>query len=141
VTGVLSTIPVLGALAARLAQILESHRLLAITGLLAVAFVLRGGTQLGSQILSVFVPLRLHCAIVTRCYDALVDADLAYMPEREFGELQALREHPQRAGAVLGDLLTVLVSIILVVIFGLLMYFWQMTLAAVMFVAMAHLIM
>jgi ABC-type multidrug transport system fused ATPase/permease subunit len=144
VTGVLSTIPVLGALAARLAQIPESYRLLAITGLLAVALIVRGGMQLGSQFLSALIPLRLHCAIMTRCYDALVDADLAYMPERKFGELQAvLREHPQRAGAVLGGLLTVLVSIILVVIFGLLMLLvsWQMTLAAVVFVAIAHLIM
>src|SRR5262249_16856003 len=69
VTGVLSTIPVLGALAARLAQIPESYRLLAITGLLAVALIVRGGMQLGSQFLSALIPLRLHCAIMTRCYD------------------------------------------------------------------------
>ena len=143
-TGVMSTIPVLRSLAAWLVQIPADQRLLVITAMLAVALILRGGMQLGSQFLSALIPLRLQCAIMSRCYDALVDADLAYMPERKFGELQAvLREHPQRAAAVLNGLLVTLVSVILIVVFGLLMLLvsWQMTLAAIVFIAIAHWIM
>src|SRR5262245_42655769 len=143
-TGVLSTVPVVRSLGAWLAQIPADFRLLVITGLLAVALLVRGAMQFGSQFLSVSIPLRLQCAIVNRCYHALVDADLAYMPERKFGELQAvLREHPQRAAAVLNGILASVVSIILIVVFGLLMLLvsWQMTLAAVLFIAIAHLVM
>src|SRR5262245_14488373 len=143
-TGLMAKIPVLSSLAAALAQIPAAQRLLVITGLLAIALVLRGGMQLGSQFLSTLIPLRLHCAIMTRCYDALVEADFAYMPERKFGELQAvLRDHPQRAAAVLNGLLTALVSVILAAVFGALMLLvsWQMTLAAAVFIAIAHLIM
>src|SRR5262245_38887499 len=143
-TGLLANIPVLSSLAAALAQIPATQRLLVITGLLAIALLLRGGMQLGSQFLSTLIPLRLHCAIMQRCYDALVEADFAYMPERKFGELQAvLRDHPQRAAGVLNGLLTAIVSIILVAVFAVLMLLvsWQMTLAAVVFIAVAHLIM
>ena len=143
-TGILSTIPVLRSLAAWLIQIPANERLLVITAMLAVALVLRGAMQLGSQFLAALIPLRLQCAIMSRCYDALIEADLAYLPERKFGELQTvLKEHPQRAGAVLGGILTALVSIILVAIFGVLMLLvsWQMTIAAVVFIAIAHLLM
>jgi subfamily B ATP-binding cassette protein MsbA len=143
-TGVLGNVPVLRSLGAWLAQIPADYRLLAITGLLAVALIVRGIMQLGSQFLSVSIPLRLQCAIVNRCYHALVDADLAYMPERKFGELQSvLREYPQRAASVMNGMLIALISIILIVVFGLFMLLvsWQMTLAAIVFIAIAHLIM
>ena len=143
-TGVLTTIPVLNSLVAWLAQIPADQRLLTITGMLALALVVRGGMQLGSQFLAVVIPLRLQCAIMYRCYEALLEADLAYMPERKFGELQAvLRDHPVRAATVLNGLLSTLVSLILIVMFGLLMLIasWQMTLAAVVFIALAYAIM
>jgi ABC-type multidrug transport system fused ATPase/permease subunit len=143
-TGVLTTIPVLNSLVAWLAQIPADQRLLAITGMLALALLVRGGMQLGSQFLAVVIPLRLQCAIMYRCYEALLEADLAYMPERKFGELQAvLRDHPLRAATVLNGLLSTLVSLILIVMFGLLMLIasWQMTLAAVVFIALAYAIM
>ena len=138
-TGVLSTVPVLRALAAWLAPDSGGPRACSRSrACLPSRSFCAAACSSVSQFLSALIPLRLQCAIMTRCYDALVDADLAYMPERKFGELQAvLRDHPQRAAAVLNGLLTILVSIILVAIFGLLMLLvsWQMTLAAVVFIA------
>jgi ABC-type multidrug transport system fused ATPase/permease subunit len=143
-TGVLSAIPMLSGLVGWLAQIPADQRLLAITGMLALALLVRGGMQLGSQFFAAVIPLRLQCAIMSRCYEALLEADLAYMPERKFGELQAvLRDHPLRASTVLNGLLTTLVSLILIAVFGLLILLvsWQMTLAAIVFIALTHFIM
>jgi ATP-binding cassette, subfamily B, bacterial MsbA len=143
-TGILATIPVLSSIVGWLAAIPADQRLLAITGMLALALLVRGGMQLGSQFLAAVIPLRLQCAIMDRCYAALLEADLAYMPERKFGELQAvLRDHPMRAAAVLNGLLSTLVSLILIAVFGLLMLIvsWQMTLAAIIFIAFTHFIM
>jgi subfamily B ATP-binding cassette protein MsbA len=143
-TGLFANIPVLRTLAAWLLQIPESERLLMITAFLAAGVLVRGAMQFGSQYLAALIPLRLQCAIMQRSYNALVEADFAYMPERNRGELHAiLHDHPQRAAAVINGLLTFVVSVGLIAVFGLLMVLisWQMTLASVIFLGLAHLIM
>lgn len=143
-TNLFSTVPGLRVFGAWVNSIPEDQRLLLLAGLLAVGITIRGVMQFASQFLSAIVPLRLHEAISTRCYSALVDADLAYMPERNFGEMQAvLRDHPLRASSVLNGLLTCLISLILVGVFGVLMLLvsWQMTIAAIVFIAIAYAVM
>jgi ATP-binding cassette, subfamily B, bacterial MsbA len=143
-TGFFANVPVLRTLAGWLLEVPESHRLLVIAALLAVGVSVRGLMQFGSQYLAALIPLRLQCAIMERSYDALVDADFAYMPEHNRGELHAIvHDHPQRAAAVINGLLTFVVSAGLIAVFGLLMILisWQMTLASVAFLAIAHLTM
>src|SRR5262249_41861474 len=68
----------------------------------------------------------------------------AYMPERNRGELHAIiHDHPQRAAAVLNGILTFIVSVGLIVVFGVLMVLisWQMTVASLIFLAVAHIVM
>jgi len=143
-TGLFAKIPVLRTLAAWLLEVPDSYRLMLIAGLLALAVTARGILQFGAQYLTAIIPLRLQCAIMARSYEALVDADLAYMRERNAGDLQVLLyDQPQRAAAVFNGLLSVLVSIATIVLFAVLMLLvaWQMTLAALVFVAVAHFIM
>ena len=122
IQSVFGNIPVLRNVGRWLGSLAPGERIYVVTGLLAIAVTLRGIMQFGSQYLAVLIPLRLNCALAMRGYEALVEADMAYMSGRDQSELQSmLREHPQRAAAVVNGLLTYVISIILIAIFTSLM--------------------
>jgi ATP-binding cassette, subfamily B, bacterial MsbA len=143
-SGVLGSVPGFKLFGDWLQGFPESQRLMIVTVILAAAITLRGIVQLGSQYLASLIPLRVQCAIMQRTYDALVDADMAYMPAHSRGELYAiLREHPLRAASVVNGILSFIIAFCLIVVFGglMLVVSLPMTLASGAFVVVAYVVM
>ncbi len=115
-------------------------------GLLALiaAILVRGVTQFLAQALSALIPLDVQCRLMTTIYRAFTGSDLSHAQSHDAAISRTLlREHPQRAAAVVRSVAEIIMCTVLVVFFASFMVAlsWQMTLAALIALGLGFLAM
>lgn len=111
---------------------------------LVSAVLLRGISQFFAQYLSVLVPLDVQCRLMEQIYTAFIGADLAQIQAHDAAISRTLlREHPQRAAAVIRSAAEIIMCIVLVLFFAVFMVIlsWQMTIAAMVLLGLGYLVM
>lgn len=107
--------------------------------LLAVVLVARGLLQYWNGVLSVTLPLRLRCKLMSGAYAALVEAQLPFVEGKDIGVLHTyVDDHGQRVSSAIKAFVDGLFSLGVIAVYAALMLSlsWPMTLVAFGFVSL-----
>lgn len=135
---VFSTVPILSGVS-DIFQTLPPHERLRAAALtmLAVVFA-RGALLYAVQYLAAALPQRIRLDLSMRAYDALIKASFGYMLQVRSGTLQnVVKTLPDRIAGLLSNYATIFINVFVTIVYLVMMVAisWQMTLAALVFLA------
>lgn len=138
-TQMFGNIPVLGAVSRLFGDLEANERLRMAAAAMLVVVLLRGILTYAVNYLTASLPKRISQDISIQAYNMLVRADFLYVLSTKSGDtLNFIRTLPNRIGQLLTNMAHILVTSLVIAVYLVLMVAisWQMTIAALVFMAL-----
>jgi ATP-binding cassette, subfamily B, bacterial MsbA len=140
--GGFSSIPILGHVSAPFAQFSPNGRVIAIAVAMAAMIMLRNLLQYGVDALSNVLPVRLERRLNTRSFAMLMDVEIAYIHQREYGTLaNAVGNWARWVGGLVSSVAMMISNAFILLVYFMMMLAvsWQLTLPAIIFLFLVSL--
>src|SRR4051812_33720870 len=140
--GGFSNVPVLSYVTAPFAAFSPNGRVIAVALMMAVVIVLRQGLQYTVNVLASIMPIRLERRLNVMSFGLLMDVEILYVHQKEYGTLaNAVGNWARWVSRLISSLATIISNLFVLLVYLLMMITvsWQLTMPAVLFLVIMSL--